>query len=302
MTTHSSHIVSQCDFKDIVYFLRKNDNIISKNFKDDLSLKYENEKDLLLFIQQYLTIHSSELLFAEKVIFIEGTTERILLPYFMRKFDDLYGNDELGRILTKNISIIEAGANAKAFKHLLEFLEIKTLIITDLDSTIKKTSNKGTITYNSCPVSDIENTSNATIKYYLLAPEIGSDGFPDWIRSLIDGNIHTDTELVKVSYQIKENNYHARSFEDAFISVNYTNLVNNKTYIDGLKNRDKNLNILSEENNEIDYYSLTENILDKKSSFASSLLFLALTDDDNRNRVEWNTPKYINEALEWIRK
>ena len=36
ITTHSSHIISQCDFKDIKYFKIKNENIEIKNFYSEL--------------------------------------------------------------------------------------------------------------------------------------------------------------------------------------------------------------------------------------------------------------------------
>jgi len=48
-----------------------------------------------------------------------------------------------------------------------------------------------------------------------------------------------------------------------------------------------------------DFYELTQKILKEngKSDFASSILYLALTKD-----VEWKTPKYIIDGLNWISK
>ncbi|MNC74145.1 hypothetical protein D3C75_1254480 [compost metagenome] len=59
--------------------------------------------------------------------------------------------------------------------------------------------------------------------------------------------------------------------------------------INGLKNT-------HEFDGALDAYDLIETVLDKKSAFASSLLYLALTDDE----VTWRIPAYIGEALEWI--
>jgi putative ATP-dependent endonuclease of OLD family len=42
-------------------------------------------------------------------------------------------------------------------------------------------------------------------------------------------------------------------------------------------------------------FDLTDKVLDKKSDFAASLLYLALTDEAN-----WVTPIYIEEGLKWI--
>jgi len=44
-----------------------------------------------------------------------------------------------------------------------------------------------------------------------------------------------------------------------------------------------------------DIYELTEEILDKKSDFAFSLLYLALS-----KNIDWEMPLYIKNALEWI--
>lgn len=73
----------------------------------------------------------------------------------------------------QNITVIQAGANAKAFRHFIEFLQIPTLIITDIDTVCRKVGDEKT-TYHACSVLDTNccNTSNATIKYYYAAPNL----------------------------------------------------------------------------------------------------------------------------------
>jgi putative ATP-dependent endonuclease of OLD family len=44
-----------------------------------------------------------------------------------------------------------------------------------------------------------------------------------------------------------------------------------------------------------DPYDLTIKIIDKKSDFAASLLFLALSKD-----IQWEAPLYIKEGLKWM--
>ena len=137
ISTHSSHIVNKCDFKEIRYFLKLDDGGIEiKNFYSDLAKKYKDEQEQFKFLQQYLTLNSSELFFAEKIIFIEGTAEKLLLPLFIKKLDDKNADDSAYNPLSsQNISILEVGANARVFRHFLDFLNIKTLIITDIDTT-----------------------------------------------------------------------------------------------------------------------------------------------------------------------
>ncbi|MCY7144359.1 ATP-dependent endonuclease, partial [Streptococcus gordonii] len=77
ITTHSSHIVSDCNFDDLIYFKRDNGTAVSKAF-NSLKEEYGDEQLGYKFVKQYLTLNSSELFFADKVICVEGDTERIL--------------------------------------------------------------------------------------------------------------------------------------------------------------------------------------------------------------------------------
>jgi predicted ATP-dependent endonuclease of OLD family len=295
MTTHSAHIVSQCDFEDIRYLLKNEigDNITIKNFHTELKAKY-TEQEEFKFIEQYLTLQSSELFFANKIIFIEGITERILLPYFIKLIDKENNStkQDYKPLSSQNISILEVGANAKVFDKFLNFLNIKTLIITDIDTT-KKIINDTTkrTTYNACKVAKGEYTSNGTIKHFLQAPKIDSPEWHEWFESLKNNKLQKDNHNIniKIAYQTEENSYHARSFEDAFLSVNLQQIRSYIAKLDGLKR-------INEVKTTHDIYDLTEKLLDKKSYFASSLLYLALSEDN----LEWKIPKYIKDGLNWI--
>ncbi|OCL86150.1 ATP-dependent nuclease [Arcobacter porcinus] len=286
ITTHSAQIVSNCDFKDIRYLLNENNqNIKIKNFHSELKASYGNEQDEFKFIEQYLTLQASELFFANKIIFIEGTTEKMLLPYYIKKYDEENVNEDYFPISSQNISIMEVGANSKAFDKLIRFLDIQTLIITDIDTTKKETTK-----YKAHKVENATNTSNGSIKHFFNAPEdLESDNFKIWFENLKKHYISVNNKKIKVAYQIEENGYHSRSFEDAFVKVNLQKLIDNKVNLNGLKNRE---NIIMR----TDIYELTEEILDKKSDFAFSLLYLALSDEN----IDWEMPLYIRNALEWI--
>lgn len=299
ISTHSSHIVSQCNFSDLRYFKLKDGNINIKNFYRDLEIKYKGEEEYFKFLKQYLTLYSSELFFAEKIIFIEGTTEKMLLPYFISQYDKVVVAPE-NKISSQNISIIEVGANSKVFKHFLEFLEIKTLVITDIDTT-KLVITPATIdknessSNNACPVIDGDNTSNYSIKEFLSIPDkTKTADIAEWFIKLKSNSLQDDSHYIKIAYQTEESGYHGRSFEDSFISLNLKEIVKFKENdISGIQNKDKLID------SRTDFYELTKDILkvNGKSDFASSLLYLALT-----GKVEWKTPLYIIEGLKWIAK
>jgi len=298
ITTHLSHIVKNSNFKDIRYFYHDTGgrNVIIKNFYTELQKKYKDEEAEFKFLNQYLSITSAELFFAEKIIFIEGLTEKLLLPYFIKQYDKNSSDDE--KLSSQNISIIEIGANAKVFSHFIEFLDIKALIITDIDTTIKtvkkseKTGNN-TTSYPANPVKNATHTSNATIRYFYKSPEYNQDEeWSKWFDKLKKDELQDENSTVKLAFQIEENEYHGRSFEESFISINIDNLKKNISRMKGLYSNAKGqLETVK------DFDVLTNSILDKKSEFASSLLWLALTDE-----VNWNMPSYIKKGLVWIAK
>lgn len=314
ITTHSPHIVANHPFENIRYMMADvnnsgHKNIEIKNFYQELSEKYKDEKDEFLFLKEYLSIESAELFFASKVIFIEGVSENILMPYFISKYDELClkkeqddiaaGKKEKAEyipISSQNITIMEVGANAKAFRHFLEFLNTKTLIITDIDTNMQQKSAKGNISYTACAVADKNacRSSNETLAYYYDAPTFSSDANSDyrqWLRKLIKHTAIPITDVIKVVYQSEENHYQARSFEDAFLNVNRSNFTNNLVDLLGVKNVDD----YNETGSNV--YSITDSILSKKSDFASSILFNAHT-----KNTDWKIPYYIWEGLEWIQK
>lgn len=302
ISTHSSYIVANSKFEDIRYLFKdKNNNVEFKNFHTDLASAYKAIEDedgakLYQFIEQYLKIQNAELFFADKAIFIEGTTERMLLPLFIKDFDKGC-EDGKKKIAPQNISIIEAGANAKAFAPFLEFIGIKALIITDFDSTkkvIKEGENSNqTTSYIACPVLESSHTSNETLKHFLTAPSIqDEERYQEWFAQVKENDKKPNSDNINVVYQQEENGYHARSFEDAFLNSNKSEIKKVSEKLNGLKNKGV---LQSIENEDADIYRLTNNILGKKSDFAASVLYLALTGEAN-----WNTPKYISEGLEWI--
>lgn len=284
ISTHSPHISSQSKFSDIKYFnISGKKPVEVKNISDFMK---EEDHDNLRFLKQYLTVHNSELFFTNKAILIEGPTERLLLPYMMQKIDQMkieIKDDETGetkeiekpvekKLLSQNISIIEVGgAFAHRFKRLLKFLDIKTLIITDLDSV--GANNK------KCKVEEGVKTSNKAITDY-----IGDMSLGELVNLSVNGKIVDD--LFRIEYQIPEGNgsYHARSFEDSWLEINREFINSESTSLKDFPNK-----VEESESS----YDLAEKI-GKKTGFALDIIFS--TSGGN----QWNTPRYIREGLEWL--
>lgn len=288
ITTHSSHIVSDCNFDDLIYFKRDAEMVISKVFN---SLKEEYGKDQLgyKFVKQYLTLNNSELFFADKVICIEGDTERILLPTMMQKVEisnPLNQNSMIIPLLSQNISIIETGAHSQVFRKLFDFLGIKVLIITDIDPANKSEKSR----FTSCSAVNATSTTNASIKSFF---DISGDNIFSIVAQKSFADKITSDGRIRIAYQIPEDgkDYQPASFEDAFISLNSQFILDNKENLieyEALKS--------FSESDIYDFYHFARDKVNKKSAFASSLLYF----EDDQNT--WKVPKYISEGLLWLRE
>jgi len=294
ISTHSAHIVADSNFDDIKY-LKKEDtnNVIAKNLKD-LKRQYDTDSPQYQFLKQYLTISRAEIFFADKAILIEGDTERILLPTIMRKIDieekrRIEGIVEVEQclpLLSQNISIIEVGAYSQIFEKFIDFLGIKTLVITDLDA-IDENGVK-------CEVANGNDYSNSALSYFFNSPtldELKSYNLRNKLFKKINGIwINNHEGKLCIVYQVNENEYNARSFEDAFIHINRDFIRPQKENFQGLKNR------VLFENGNLCAYVLADECIKKKTHFALDILF-----HSNGEFSNWQIPQYIKEGLLWLK-
>ncbi|MFM7458430.1 MAG: ATP-dependent nuclease [bacterium] len=297
ISTHSSHIVADSDFDDIKYLKKETQNqVIVKNLKD-LEKEYSGNKEYFHFLKQYLTLNKAELFFADKAVFFEGDTERILLPAMMKKIDQ-ETNDDTVRLLSQNISIIEIGAHFKIFEKFIAFIGIKSLVITDLDSVITKDGKNEKKVKSACQVEKGIKTSNETLKFLFKGTEFqklktlafekkrcGRNDKKKWI---------TDSDgILQIAFQTEEEGYHARSFEDAFFNLNKEFIKNKDNKFTSLKP----ISLKRYRENEIDEYKLAEKAVKSKPSLAIEILL-----NSNENFSNWQIPEYIREGLEWLKQ
>jgi predicted ATP-dependent endonuclease of OLD family len=291
ITTHSSHITAESTFEDIKYFYKVNqaNQVLAKNLKD-LKREYNTDTKQYDFLKQYLTISRAELFFADKAILIEGDTERILLPTLMKKLDLENKDDDLP-LLSQNISIVEVGAYSQIFEKFIEFLNIKALIITDLDAVGDDTK--------ACRVAVGTNYSNSALKFFfgdvtlenLKSFTLTNKTFEKQKQDDIKKWVSNVSGKLCIVYQTNENNYNGRSFEDSFININREFVNNNKTNFVSIKNKEYF------DDAGKDSYDLAEQCIIKKTHFALDILYLSDATFSN-----WSIPAYIKEGLLWLKK
>ena len=219
VTTHSSHIANKAEFATLRYFLVKGPgsaaNLRSTVMKDLQSGLADSPADHLEFLHKYMTLTRCDLLFADKAVLIEGPSERLLLPKMIQVLEK--ENPAVPRLSSQYVSVVEVGgAYAHLFIPLLKFLELPTLIITDLDATKEMTNEKGK-KWVACKVSEGERTSNACIKDWFKLPEVT----PAQLIAKTDID-KTDGDL-RIAYEMPETDGApcGRSFEDTFILANW---------------------------------------------------------------------------------
>jgi predicted ATP-dependent endonuclease of OLD family len=214
VSTHSSHVANEAGFESIRYFLGASvpgaaagvRQTKIKDLREGLKGKPDFDKK---FLHQYMTLTRCDLFFADKAVLVEGLSERLLLPIIFAKLE---AAEPAGpKLSSQYTTVMEVGgAYAHLFFDLLDFLELRSLIITDIDA-VEKPGGKA------CAVHQGTASSNACLKAWF------SNDDPFTLAGLV---AKTDRDKVngrnRIAYQCAElaDGPCGRTFEDAFILAN----------------------------------------------------------------------------------
>lgn len=268
VSTHSSHIANEAGFESIRYFLGASvpgakpgvRQTRVKDLREGLSSKPDPERR---FLHQYLTLTRCDLFFADKAVLVEGLSERLLLPVIIAKLE--VEEPSLPRLSSQYTTIMEVGgAYAHLFLDLLDFLELQTLIVTDLDAVTKP---GGT----ACAVHEGTSSSNACLKHWF------SKDAPFSLAGLnAKGGADKCKGKNRIAYQCSEADGGpcGRTFEDAFILANAA-----KFGVTGA----------TREELELAAGAIAGGF--KKAEFA---LTYAITETD------WVAPRYLTDGVRWL--
>jgi len=268
VTTHSTHMANEARFEAMRYFLAATDkttNFCTTRIKDLRQGLGDTPKEHREFLHQYMTLTRCDLLFADKAALIEGTSERLLLPKMIGKID--VGRAVDAKLSSQYVSVIEVGgAYAHIFFKLLEFLELRTLIITDLDSAKKNAKNA----LATSKVSESTHTTNACIKDWFGNPAISPAELGQKTPAeRTHGKLHLAYEVPEAAGQPC-----GRSFEDAFMLANPSMFE-----LDNVPVGDRE-----------------DSIWDKAQAVKKSDFALKYAIEE----TGWNVPRYIAEGLRWL--
>lgn len=301
VTTHSTHISSNVNLDKIrVFYKENNETKISYPGRalDDKSKKY---------VQRFLDATKSNMLFAEKIIFVEGMAEQLLMPVFA---------NYMGKSLEENhVALINVGG--RYFEHFLKLFDssnkytIKRKIsyVTDIDPMRKE--NKKSEQYKRCyPYEILKEKGNYDYKF----------------NQTCEDNLHRENDSIKCFTQDNR----SKTFEyqlalDNPSSLIITDTISNKDELENLikgiedeQNFNDFLDKLnkSKENDRIKdsiKKSDWDNDSKRKAVFASRYLnsiekgehaldlAVELKEVLNENNTETIIiPKYIKDAINWV--
>lgn len=282
ISTHSSHIIDDIDFKDLRYFRRNNANAsitMDHTSVANMSELFVNTKAELLFVSKHLKLTHCDIFFADGVIFVEGQAERLLVPEFISK--------NFSGLSNKYISMLEvSGAHTHKYKELVEKLGVATLILTDLDSV--------GVNKKSCsPKKGLDQkSSNNTLKLWHPKKEALDEliDLPQAEHATISQGAPLYVAYQKPT-QISGEGILSRTFEDALILANFDHeyFQNNSrlevartAHEDGSKSLSESL------------YNYVQGL--KKGDFAFNCLFHLADNEAN----SFNPPEYMSDGLTWL--
>lgn len=289
ISSHSNHVVLGVDFDHVRYFKRYHDNQLGIPVSDvvNMTTAFGTDDETKRFVTRYIKLTHCDMFFADVIIMVEGSAERILMPIFLNRSE----------LRNKYVSVIEiSGAHAHRFKPLVEKLGISTLVITDLDADGRNPMRgKG------------KKTTNNTLKKWIPQKES--------VDELLDlSDAEKVRENVRIAYQtpIKVKYKGKRSveiipytFEDALAFANMDAFIKEN----GIKGNGltKKFREAFKQNTAGRCHKQLLSAMYKnhgqKAQLATDILMWKYVENDERDangNDGLNTPKYIREGLDWL--
>jgi predicted ATP-dependent endonuclease of OLD family len=142
ITTHSTHITSAVDLDSVICLYQDLHRCFRVGYPARVFSDTHDDRGSKIYVQRFLDATKSNMLFADRIIFVEGLSEQLLLPCFaeyLKLEKDL---------IDKHVCIISI--DSRTFKHFLKLyahstekpyaIQKRVVCITDADPTMKKGS------------------------------------------------------------------------------------------------------------------------------------------------------------------
>ncbi|QBR32586.1 MULTISPECIES: AAA family ATPase [Pseudomonas] len=293
VSTHSSHVTHEVEYQNLRYFRRLPAGMygigVPVSTVSNLSNVFGGGTKTKEFVTRYLRAQHADIFFADAVILVEGSAERMMLPHFLRnKFPFL----DRCYITTLDIG----GSHAHRLRPLIDALGILTLVITDLDAGLNKAAKP--VQRNADQI-----TNNPTLRSWMKLMHLGST-VDELLELPANQKEHQIDDLysVRIAYQTPISTHLPatdkaiqalpNTFEDSFVLSNAGHFAGKTNGTGLMKAFVKVLNEAktSEAVGEGFFNELREG---KKADFVLQVL-------GDENFLTLEIPEYISEGLKWL--
>lgn len=242
-------------------------------------LQTDENSELLEFYDWFYTINFPDIVFADKIILYEGDTERMLIKHILQL-------PEFEALRNQYVSFVQVGG-AYGYKYcpIIDFLGIKSVIITDLDY------HKAALTVRKVLAS---HSTNSTIKQFsdsvFAIPSPTVRTLYAW-KAQFGPIIKNNT--IYLAFQDKNDGL-ARTLEEAMLAKRYqvTVLENQTQNVWKKRRKDDGLKFVIPRSAECNIRSIVSHMSESKTDFMYSVIL--------GNLSEAMLPNYIKEALLWL--
>ena len=218
LSSHSSHVANTVEFKQVRYMRRTKDGVICKDLQQFYqSGQSDEQKENRDFVQKYLKLSYCDLYFCDKAILVEGAAERLLIPSMIKKCAEAGEFGEVSPPLqSQYYALVEVGgAYAHRFYDFLDFLEVPTLILTDVDFVCERNEK--------CQRLQALHSSNGAINRWchdVYGIAVSKPVPIDKVIELSQDPYKKTNALRHIEFQKEENGAYPRSLEESIQNVN----------------------------------------------------------------------------------
>lgn len=220
ISTHSTEIVNNIEDIKKIRVLRNTDNAFESKIYDlkifyekIYGKNYDETTTKIDFYNFFFTVGFPNIIFSNKAILFEGDSERILLKNIIKnEYKELY-NDYISYVQV-------GGAYAKNYFDLLKFLNIKTLVLTDIDydmnetekdNILKSVSTNATINYSYSELQKFLESSESQIE------SINDDISNPKVEDIYNSFKENGNKLIGIFTQTADDNY-SRTLEESMLT------------------------------------------------------------------------------------
>jgi len=281
LTTHSHEVVRTAK----IFQLRvlRQANPFQCNLFDlrEFQNSIKTDKDLLEFYDWFYSINFPDLIFADRIVMYEGDTERMYIKSILCL-------DDFEALRNQYISFVQVGgAYAYNYRPIIDFLCIKTVLITDLDYDKVSSNNKEILESYS---------TNTTINKF-AETSIGNK--KPTVKTLYEWQAKTMPIVIGnicLSFQGESDGF-SRTLEGAMLATSHGISVLEMKSKDEWKEYRKESKLkftIPEEGEEFCINTIVLHTSHNKTDFMYSVII--------NNLVDSMLPAYIKEALLWLKQ